>query len=361
MLKDTNGTSEPASTTGKSEAAADKVDQKTDAGGSGKKAKAKPKKGGSFSAAAPPASAPAAAAPQSAYNYVQQLGRSLGAQARNLTEKIKKGLRRTGEEVCEMGKDLLKIKALLGHGRYGLWRDAEFPGHERSFSEWMAIAAVFDGKSEPLQSLSPTALAPLAHCDAEIREQVLVLIKAGTIVTVQQIKDAIREAAEAHRSIGAPHEMLGSADREPAERRAEPNAKKIARSSPMSAAPEGKAARTLTTLLLDLVRPQIVDLIEGVKAVTRCLGTAIETKGTDNDMRVSDVREEVERALPALYRLAGTNPETEASPTPRLAGPWQTIERTLHRLGKQLEDGTAGTALHAELLDAQSELERMPQ
>jgi hypothetical protein len=337
MFKDTRDTSEAPPPTGESDAANEKARAITQSESARKKVKAKVKKAGET--------------PQAGFDY-GRLPLETREKLRDLTEKINKGLRRSGKEAFEIGKHFLSARALLP-GEYLAWRDAEFPGCRRTAGTLAKIAEVFDGKPELLESMTQSGLGVLAHLDEDIREQIIELIKAKRVVTVQQIKDAARDAAENLRAIDAPSQIL---TREPVEAPRLPKQKKGIALAQMTADVYGETkTETLRRLLLDVVRPQVEDVVNRIKAVS-----AVDAEASETEMTVGDLRDQIETTLPTLYRLTGTNPETEAGHMPRLTGLWQEIEQILRALGNALADPeTAGAARDAQIREAQSKLKKL--
>ncbi len=60
-----------------------------------------------------------------------------------ITDRVRERLRRTASDVLAIGADLVRAKALLGHGRFGPWLDDEFSLSRRSAEQFMAATRRF--------------------------------------------------------------------------------------------------------------------------------------------------------------------------------------------------------------------------
>jgi hypothetical protein len=354
MFKDTKDTSEPSPTTGESEATSAENRPTAKSEGGRKKAKPKLKKADPPAVNSLSAADPAMEAPRAGFDY-SRLKPEIRAKVQGLAKEINDGFRRTGLQVFELGKQLLEMKDHLGHGQFGRWLETEFAGSRETATAWMKIAKTFDGKPELLESVSVAGLSVLARLDGDIREQIIELIKAKRIVTAVEIEEAAREAAAAQRVIDAPEVTTG---REPVEARRPANAKKAVASAQTSAdVYDENKIQALKRSLLDVVRPQVDAVTGGIEAVSLCLGEAVDTEAGGTEMRVGDLRDKVETMAPTLYRLTGTDPETEAGRMPRLAGVWREIEQALRAVRNALSDaGMARAARDAIVREAHSKL-----
>ena len=79
-----------------------------------------------------------------------------------LTERVQQGLRRTAEDIIAIGADLIRAKALSGHGRFGSWLDVQFSLSRRSAEQFMAAARRFGGKSEAVSLLPAGVILELS-------------------------------------------------------------------------------------------------------------------------------------------------------------------------------------------------------
>ena len=79
------------------------------------------------------------------------------------TEKIRGLVRRSATDLREIGRQLIQVKELLGHGLFGEWLVREFGWDERTAQRFMTVAVRFEGiKSDKLSLFAPSALTLLA-------------------------------------------------------------------------------------------------------------------------------------------------------------------------------------------------------
>src|SRR6266516_7916087 len=79
-----------------------------------------------------------------------------------LTERVRGTLRRSAADILAIGADLLRAKALLGHGKFGAWLDREFSLSRRSAEQFMAAARRFGSRSEAVSRLPAGAVLELS-------------------------------------------------------------------------------------------------------------------------------------------------------------------------------------------------------
>ncbi len=83
-------------------------------------------------------------------------------------DRIRLRMKRTAEDIIEIGRDLIAAKERIGHGSFGAWLDAEFSIAERFGSESakiadMNVASRFGGDEfRTVRNLSPKVLYLLA-------------------------------------------------------------------------------------------------------------------------------------------------------------------------------------------------------
>lgn len=109
---------------------------------------------------------------------------------RKAAERIKVRMERTVQDIIEIGIDLNKVKASLGHGHFLRWIEAEFGMAERTARNFMSVAQTYAGKSATVADLPVRALYELAapSTPQEVRDQVEELVLDGEKVTVADIK-----------------------------------------------------------------------------------------------------------------------------------------------------------------------------
>lgn len=102
-----------------------------------------------------------------------------------------------GEDIVEIGRDLLAVKASLPHGSFLPWIEAEFGMGHSTADRFMQVAKVYGSKLPTLGNLPLSALYELAapKTPVEVREEVERLLAAGEIVTKAMV-DALRRRAD---------------------------------------------------------------------------------------------------------------------------------------------------------------------
>lgn len=113
-------------------------------------------------------------------------------------ERIKIRLKRTAEDIIEIGKELIIAKEKCGHGHFENWLQAEFEMTIRSAQNFMNVANEFGDKSEIISFFKPTALYALAapSTSEEVRTEVLQRVENGEKITVAEIERLKKEKAE---------------------------------------------------------------------------------------------------------------------------------------------------------------------
>lgn len=82
--------------------------------------------------------------------------------ARAAAERIKLRLKRTVEDIIEIGRELKAVKDELPHGQFLPWIAAEFEMSERTARDFMQVHERFGGKSAIIADLKPTILYALS-------------------------------------------------------------------------------------------------------------------------------------------------------------------------------------------------------
>lgn len=120
------------------------------------------------------------------FNY-DILESPLADQVRASAQRIKEKVKRTIENIIEVGKELLAVKKALPHGHFLPWLKAEFGWTERTARNFMAVAERFGPKTEMISDLqiTPTAAYALAAPSApdEARQAAIERAEAGERIT----------------------------------------------------------------------------------------------------------------------------------------------------------------------------------
>lgn len=108
---------------------------------------------------------------------------------------IKARIRRTTEDMLEIGRQLAAIKASLPHGAWRIWLAAEIEMSERSAQGCMQAAAFADEtKSAKLADLSPSTVSRLIAAPPPVRAVLLSRVEAGDRVKLADVELEIGKA-----------------------------------------------------------------------------------------------------------------------------------------------------------------------
>lgn len=116
--------------------------------------------------------------------------------ARSAAERIRGRLKRTLEDLIEVGNDLLAVKEALDHGQFGAWLRAEFGWSERMAQNFMSVAERFKSANFaelPIQPSAAYLLAAPAVPD-EARQIAVEKAEAGEEITFTTAKEIVKEA-----------------------------------------------------------------------------------------------------------------------------------------------------------------------
>ena len=115
---------------------------------------------------------------------------------RQQTGEIKVLMKRTAQDIIEVGQKLIQVKERLGHGNFGTWLATEFNWDERTARRFMNVAESFSDKSDIMSEVyfAPTALYELSSPSTPeaARSEALTRAKAGESITPKTAK-AIRQ------------------------------------------------------------------------------------------------------------------------------------------------------------------------
>jgi hypothetical protein len=123
--------------------------------------------------------------------------------ARSSADCIREKVKKTIEDIIEVGNDLVAVRYALPHGQFGPWLRAEFGWTERTARNFMAVAERFGPKTEIISDLLivPTAAYLLAAPSApdEAREVAFERAEAGEQITTAVAKEILAEARKKKR------------------------------------------------------------------------------------------------------------------------------------------------------------------
>ena len=126
------------------------------------------------------------------------LDRGVEVAARSDAALIKGLMRRTEEDLIEIGRALIRQKANLPHGLFLPWLKTEFDMSEATARRMMSVGHVFGGKSVSLTDLGAGALYELASPSTpeEVRAEVERRIATGEIVDAAVVRTLKTQYAE---------------------------------------------------------------------------------------------------------------------------------------------------------------------
>jgi hypothetical protein len=135
------------------------------------------------------------------FNY-DVLETKVAERVRSSADRIRKRVKKTVEDIIEVGNDLLAVKEALEHGHFGPWLKAEFGWSERTARNFMAVAEQF-GKSAksadlPIQPSAAYLLAAPAVPD-EARQVAVEKAEAGEEITFATAREIVAEAKKKRR------------------------------------------------------------------------------------------------------------------------------------------------------------------
>lgn len=98
--------------------------------------------------------------------------------------------RQTTSNILEIGRRLLAVKPLLGHGNFGTWVRTECGFTERTASRYMDVARKLDGKSDTLSDLTITVVPALTAPEKsrEPRKRAITHEEDSTAVTAHPVE-----------------------------------------------------------------------------------------------------------------------------------------------------------------------------
>ncbi len=129
----------------------------------------------------------------------------VAGQARLAAERIRTKLKRTAQDIVEIGRDLAAQKEALPHGQFGAWLNAEFDMSQQTAVRMMQVAERFGGQIYHSDKFAPTLLYALAapQTPQEVVQQAVEAAESGEKVTLAQVEEwkaralAAEEAARA--------------------------------------------------------------------------------------------------------------------------------------------------------------------
>ncbi len=121
--------------------------------------------------------------------------------ARAAAERIKLRLKRTVEDIIEIGRELTAVKDQLPHGQFLPWVAAEFEMSQWTANQFMNAADRFGDKLEIITNLKPTILYSLAapSTPESVVTQAIEHVESGEKVTIADVKKWKQRAEESQK------------------------------------------------------------------------------------------------------------------------------------------------------------------
>ena len=132
------------------------------------------------------------------FNY-DLLETKVAETVRSSADRIRERVKKTVEDIIEVGNDLLAVKEALEHGQFGPWLKAEFGWSERTAQNFMSVAERFKSAKFaelPIQPSAAYLLAAPAVPD-EARQVAIEKAEAGEEITFTTAKEIVAEAKKA--------------------------------------------------------------------------------------------------------------------------------------------------------------------
>jgi hypothetical protein len=113
------------------------------------------------------------------------------------TDEIKTLMRRTAQDIIDIGNKLIEVKARIGHGNFGKWLDAEFGWSDRTARNFMSVGEAFKTATVADLNIAPKALYLLASPSTPDSARAIAFSRAesGEKVTHSWAKALIEEHA----------------------------------------------------------------------------------------------------------------------------------------------------------------------
>ncbi len=115
------------------------------------------------------------------------------------TSEIKTLMRRTAQDLINIGQKLIEVKQQLGHGKFRNWLKAEFDWSVRTAARFMQVATQFKYANLAHLDIAASALYLLAEPSTPNKayEEALELAKQGDNITHAKAKDIVNQHKEA--------------------------------------------------------------------------------------------------------------------------------------------------------------------
>jgi hypothetical protein len=120
---------------------------------------------------------------------------------RGKTSELKSLMRRSAQDIIDIGQKLLEVKEQLGHGNFRDWLKAEFEWSVRTAARFMQVTTQFKNANLAHLNIAVSALYLLAEPSTpeKARQEILELAKKGENITYTKAKTIVSESQELDR------------------------------------------------------------------------------------------------------------------------------------------------------------------
>jgi hypothetical protein len=126
-----------------------------------------------------------------------------------IAERIREKMKRTAQDIIEIGRDLIAAKEHIGHGGFGEWLEAEFQMSEQAARNFIHVAERFGSESTKFVDFNPSILYMLAAPSTP--DPIVEQVTSGAIpATTAAVKEAIAKAKAAEAKAAAIQQQLVS-------------------------------------------------------------------------------------------------------------------------------------------------------
>ena len=134
------------------------------------------------------------------FNY-DLLETKVADKVRTSADRIRDRIKKTVEDIIEVGNDLLAVKEALPHGQFLPWIKAEFGWSERTAQNFMSVAEQFKSAKIADLPIQPSAAYLLAAPSVpdEAREKAVEKAEAGEEITFAAAREIVAEAKKKKR------------------------------------------------------------------------------------------------------------------------------------------------------------------
>jgi hypothetical protein len=123
------------------------------------------------------------------------------------TSEIKTLMKRTAQDIIEIGEKLIEVKERLPHGAFGGWLDVEFEWSDRTARKYMSIADAFSNRknsSDLVMSFETMAYLAAPSTPEEARTEAVSRAQNGERITHGKAKDIVDNHKNTNGAPGQP-------------------------------------------------------------------------------------------------------------------------------------------------------------